>query len=161
MESGELPTAERLLCLVNAPADGDKRNFSREELQVCENAIKGLFERCGLQLQLDPAFTRVTTPTEFNDLFPGSGGALYGQALHGWWSSFRRPGARSKIPGLYLAGGGVHPGPGVPMAALSGRIAAASIIQDLMQTSPRRLLNRITVSSRPVLQLRPKTGPEH
>ena len=34
----------------------------------------------------------------------------------------------SVIPGLYLAGGGAHPGAGVPMAALSGRNAAAAIL---------------------------------
>ena len=36
-------------------------------------------------------------------------------------ASFARAGARCALPGLYLAGGGVHPGPGVPMAALSGQ----------------------------------------
>jgi len=42
----------------------------------------------------------------------------------------RRSGARGKIPGLYLAGGSVHPGPGVPMAAMSGRLAAARLLED-------------------------------
>ena len=32
----------------------------------------------------------------------------------------RRPGRPSALPGLYLAGGSVHPGPGVPMAAHVG-----------------------------------------
>ncbi|MFM7784579.1 MAG: hypothetical protein ACKPE6_08060, partial [Gammaproteobacteria bacterium] len=52
-------------------------------------------------------------------------------ASHGWQSSFTRPASRSRIPGLYLAGGGVHPGPGVPMVALSGRLAAAAVAEDL------------------------------
>jgi 1-hydroxycarotenoid 3,4-desaturase len=47
---------------------------------------------------------------------------------------FRRPRARATLPGLYLAGGGVHPGPGMPMAALSGRHAAAAILADLAST---------------------------
>jgi 1-hydroxycarotenoid 3,4-desaturase len=64
-------------------------------------------------------------------LFPATGGALYGQASHGWQASFSRPGSRSKkIGALYFAGGSVHPGAGVPMAALSGRLAAACVIED-------------------------------
>ena len=42
-------------------------------------------------------------------------------------SIFSRPGAQSAVPGLYLSGGSVHPGPGVPMAAMSGRLAAAAV----------------------------------
>ncbi|NEV78025.1 CrtD protein, partial [Rhodopseudomonas sp. BR0C11] len=74
---------------------------------------------------------RVATPADFNRLFPATGGALYGRASHGWSASFERPGARTRIPGLYLAGGSTHPGPGVPMAALSGRAAAAILFADL------------------------------
>ena len=63
-------------------------------------------------------------------MFPGSGGSLYGRANHGALGSFRRPGTRSGLPGLYLAGGTTHPGPGLPMVTLSGRLAAARIIAD-------------------------------
>ncbi len=89
---------------------------------------------CGLTLTEEARTT--TTPEDFARLFPATGGALYGRASHGWMASFRRPGARTRLPGLYLAGGSVHPGPGVPMAAQSGRLAAASILQDLASTRP-------------------------
>ena len=81
----------------------------------------------------------VTDPAGFEQLFPSTGGALYGPTSHGWTASFDRPGSRSRVPRLYLAGGSTHPGPGVPMAALSGRLAAASLLEDLasMRSSHR------------------------
>jgi 1-hydroxycarotenoid 3,4-desaturase len=45
-------------------------------------------------------------------------------------AAFRRPGSATKIPGLYLAGGSTHPGAGVPMAALSGQLAAQRLLSD-------------------------------
>ena len=91
-----------------------------------------MLQRCGLQVQ--PRSVVITGPTEFHRLFPATGGALYGQASHGWMASFRRPGATTALPGLYLAGGSVHPGPGVPMAALSGRLAAETLLVHLGST---------------------------
>jgi 1-hydroxycarotenoid 3,4-desaturase len=79
-----------------------------------------------------------TTPADFHRLFPATGGALYGPAVHGAMASFRRPGARTRLPMLFLAGGGTHPGAGVPMAALSGRLAASSVLEDLASTSVSR-----------------------
>jgi 1-hydroxycarotenoid 3,4-desaturase len=127
--------AERLLCLVNAPPIGDTHQFTTAEIQQCERNTFERLERCGLRVLRDPQATCVTTPSDFNRLFPATGGALYGPASHGWRSSFTRPGSRSRIPGLYLAGGSTHPGPGVPMAALSGRLAAASLRADYGSTA--------------------------
>jgi 1-hydroxycarotenoid 3,4-desaturase len=131
---GESLRTERLLCLVNAPADADSGPLKSEELRSCEEAAFRLLSRCGLSIQREPEAVACTTPTDFAHLFPGAGGALYGRASHGWMASFARPGSRSRLPGLYLAGGSAHPGPGAPMAALSGRRAAASVLEDLVST---------------------------
>jgi 1-hydroxycarotenoid 3,4-desaturase len=122
---------ERLLCLVNAPANGDTGGPDAADLARCEAAAFGLLARCGLAVERGPENSLCTTPREFNRLFPATGGALYGRASHGWRASFARPGSRTRLPGLYLAGGSVHPGPGVPMAALSGRLAAQCVLADL------------------------------
>jgi len=129
---------ERLFCLVNAPANGDIGQLNREELDQCERRMTETLDRCGLRLDWQTETCRITTPTEFEALFPATGGALYGRASHGWNASFQRPGSRSRVPGLYLAGGSVHPGAGVPMAAISGRLAAASVVTDLTSSTRSR-----------------------
>jgi 1-hydroxycarotenoid 3,4-desaturase len=119
---------ERLLCLVNAPAVGDIDRLSDEAIRQCEQTSFSLLEACGLHVDRNASNTVQTTPAEFHQRFPGTGGALYGQATHGWMSAFARSGSNSKIKGLFLAGGSVHPGPGVPMAAISGQLAAEALV---------------------------------
>jgi len=126
---------ERLLCLVNAPADGDRRPFDALETDPCERQSLDLLRGCGLQMAMPASQVQRTTPADFNQAFPASGGALYGQATHGWMALFQRPGSSCRVPGLFLAGGGVHPGPGVPMAALSGQLAAGALMAHLVSTS--------------------------
>ena len=122
------PDRERLMCLVNSPANGDTNRLDERELEQCQQNMIASLSKCGLTIK--PHQQIITQPADFAKLFPGSGGALYGRASHGWMASFKRAGAKTKIPGLYLAGGSVHPGAGVPMATLSGMIAAEQIIED-------------------------------
>lgn len=120
---------ERLQIIVNAPANGDGASFTPAEIETCGLRMLDSVSRAGLSLDL-AASTVLTTPRGFEALFPSTGGALYGPASHGWAASFRRQGSRTRIPGLYCAGGSTHPGAGVPMAALSGRSAAACLLRD-------------------------------
>jgi 1-hydroxycarotenoid 3,4-desaturase len=122
--------AEKLLILVNAPANGDAQN-QREEVAACASKTFARLERCGLTILDAPRPETMTTPRDFARLFPATGGALYGRPTHGWRATFQRPGVRSPIPKLYLTGGSVHPGAGVPMAAMSGLTAANCAIHDL------------------------------
>jgi 1-hydroxycarotenoid 3,4-desaturase len=137
-EPDDAGRTESLFVLINAPATGDHHRFDSPEISQCARQTFDLLQRCGLSIATTPELTRVTTPTDFNTMFPGTGGALYGRSSHGWMASFQRPGAQTKLPGLYVAGGSAHPGPGLPMAALSGRMAAARAIADLASTAPSR-----------------------
>lgn len=125
---------QRFFCLMNAPPDGDGRSYSEKERSACRSQILSHLERCGLTLRPGSGDITTTTPAEFAARFPATGGALYGQPIHGWRASFKRPGIRTQTKGLYCAGGSVHPGSGVPMAALSGLMAAQAIIKDYALT---------------------------
>jgi len=128
--------SERLFCLINAPPTGETGPLSELEVSRCNASLLTQLHRCGLTIAMSRAPITLTQPADFARLFPGSGGALYGRATHGWKASFERPRARTRLPGLYLAGGSVHPGAGLPMVALSGRHAAHCVMADLSSTGP-------------------------
>ncbi|MBJ6122954.1 1-hydroxycarotenoid 3,4-desaturase CrtD [Sphingomonas mollis] len=134
-DTGKAPSGdERLQIIVNAPPTGDGAGFTPAEIDTCRRHMLDSVSRAGLSLDLAPS-TVLTTPVDFAAMFPSTGGALYGPASHGWAASFRRQGSRTRIPGLYCAGGSTHPGAGIPMAALSGRLAAACLLRDRASTS--------------------------
>jgi 1-hydroxycarotenoid 3,4-desaturase len=132
---------ERLQIIVNAPANGDRHAYSPEEKETCTRNMLARLSACGLEVE-HPFPHQLVTPNDFASLFPATGGALYGRASHGWAASFLRPGSRTRIPGLYCAGGATHPGAGVPMAALSGRLASEALLSDRASTrwSPRKAI---------------------
>lgn len=135
------PAPQRLFGLINAPARGDDPDF-QPRIDQCQERCFERMSRCGLTVEAEPSATICTTPHDFARMFPASGGALYGPATHSFMASFSRPGARTRVPGLYLVGGGAHPGAGVPMVALGGRLAARSVHGDL--ASMRRSLPAAT-----------------
>lgn len=128
---------ERLQIIVNAPANGDVHHYTTEEKERCTQAMMATLKRCGLELEAAPPH-QLMTPQDWEALFPATGGALYGRASHGWAASFQRQGPKTRLPGLYCTGGATHPAAGVPMAALSGQLAARVIEQDLASTRRSR-----------------------
>ncbi|QDH34155.1 1-hydroxycarotenoid 3,4-desaturase CrtD [Porphyrobacter sp. YT40] len=128
---------ERLQIIVNAPADGDVHHYTPEERERCTQAMMATLTRCGLRLE-EAMPHQLMTPEDWDGLFPATGGALYGRASHGWAASFQRQGPKTRLAGLYCTGGATHPAAGVPMAALSGQLAARVIAKDLASTRTSR-----------------------
>ncbi|MGC2577486.1 MAG: phytoene desaturase family protein [Terrimicrobiaceae bacterium] len=76
-------------------------------------------------------FEEILTPEDIHRRYRVLHGAIYGLASHGHFLGAFKPGNRSPdVRGLYLAGGSAHPGPGMPMALMSGWIAADTLDRD-------------------------------
>lgn len=118
---------ERFQFILNAPAT---QPGTAEKEPPCQTHPFDRLARFGLHLTPRPGPDSLTTPAGFAALFPHSQGALYGLSPNGARATFQRPTARTKVTGLYLAGGGVHPGAGVPMALMSGGHAAQAALSD-------------------------------
>ncbi|MEV6926965.1 phytoene desaturase family protein [Dactylosporangium sp. NPDC051485] len=65
-------------------------------------------------------FREVRTPADLEAATLSPGGAIYGTAAHG----LLRPPNRAPVRGLFLVGGSVHPGGGLPLVMLSAKIVA-------------------------------------
>ena len=118
--------------------------FDPSEIEPCEQRSLALLQHCGLQLE---RARRSRWCAHAGGLPPPVSGHGRGAVRAG---DARLDGAvptaaasTSRLPGLYLAGGSVHPGPGVPMAAMSGRLAAETLLAHLDSTSRSR---RVVIS---------------
>ncbi|MDF2231486.1 phytoene desaturase family protein [Albimonas sp. CAU 1670] len=128
------PGPERFEIILNAPPTDPAAAPDPQEPERCLATLSRRLETWNLSLWPMPERAALTPPSGFARRFPGSDGAIYGDSPHGATAAFRRPTARTRLPGLYLAGGGTHPGPGAPMATLSGGLAAQAAISDLAST---------------------------
>jgi 1-hydroxycarotenoid 3,4-desaturase len=120
------PGTSGLFVMANVPAMGEAFLAHAEALRGrCLAVVEALDPSLRGQLRI----LGQRTPVDFQRQ-GAPGGSLYGFLPHGRFGPFRRPRAHA-APGLVFAGGGTHPGGGVPMVMLSGRFAAMQVSADL------------------------------
>ncbi|GAB2853157.1 phytoene desaturase family protein [Actinocorallia aurea] len=128
-DPGQAPEGcENWTVLVNVPAR-DPGQWDRPPEAYRDLVLERLAER-GLDLAGRLRFADLFTPADLRDRYSAWNGAIYGTACNGVLAPLRRPGNRGPRRGLYLVGGSAHPGGGLPLVAMGGRIAAALVAED-------------------------------
>lgn len=134
---------ENWFVLVNAPSFPTDRPFSTAQgpeagAHFVENEYAGYGDHLlevmagrGWDLSGRIVHREEITPFDIADRFRTPGGSIYGTSSNGAMAAFLRPGNRGPVDGLYLCGGSSHPGGGLPLVAISGRIAADLCLCDL------------------------------
>lgn len=115
---------ENWFVLVNAPRNNGQ-NWESETARTRERVLARLEEALGRSVADDIAVEEVLTPAQIEKETGSYYGSLYGISSNTKTAAFlRHPARSSRYRGLYFCGGSVHPGGGMPLAVLSGKIAA-------------------------------------
>ena len=127
------PGCENLFVLVNAPATSPHTDWNLEASRYGELIIDKL-ESYGLKgLRESIVYQHLITPDDFAQKYNAHRGALYGPSSNGIASAFVRPPNKARdIARLYFAGGTTHPGGGIPLVLLSGKMAAELVLADYL-----------------------------
>lgn len=134
------PGGSNPFVVVGAPA---LQTSEREDTRFAESYADQLIdrlERAGLHGLRAATRTRtITGPADWSRDFHLDRGAIHGlgtrhNVLGG---NFRPLNTLPEVPGLYFVGGGVQPGPGLPMVVQSGKLTAARVARDTLASTRR------------------------
>jgi phytoene desaturase len=124
------PGCENLFVLVSAPSlnPGTDQNidWATAGPRYRDQIIETLEHRCDLSdLSRRIVAQRMILPSDFQSLYNANAGSIYGIGGNSRRSVFFRPPNRDRdIAGVFFVGGATHPGGGLPLVALSGKIVA-------------------------------------
>ncbi|GAC1398911.1 MAG: phytoene desaturase family protein [Ktedonobacteraceae bacterium] len=128
------PGHENLFVLVNAPYLTDKSDWKRDAPAYRDRILDLLagYKQVDLRdLREHIVCEAILTPEDFQKKYGANAGSIYGLSSNSRMAPFTRPGNTSEIRNLYFVGGSTHPGGGVPLVMLSGKIVAELVGTDL------------------------------
>jgi phytoene dehydrogenase-like protein len=120
---------ENWFVLVNAPYLAGQ-DWRQETVRVRRRVLEVLERSLGRPVAPRIAVERVITPEDIARDTGCSRGSLYGISSNSPLAAFlRHPNRSRRVRGLYFCGGTAHPGGGMPLAVLSGKIAAELVVK--------------------------------
>lgn len=134
------PGCENWFVLINTPPGNEETTSCFDWRSQASSYSHVVLDRLATVFDLDVRgrirTQRILTPRDLEALTAARRGALYGQSSNDRMAAFRRPHNRSAaVKGLYFAGGTTHPGGGVPMVTLSGKVAAGMVLADSSESA--------------------------
>ncbi len=118
------PGCENWFVLANAPAVSGEVSYDEE---VYAEHLLDRLEQRGLNVRERLEIKEIFPPRYLATL--AHGGSIYGAAPHSLLQTLRPKQRVRGVNNLFLAGGSVHPGGGIPLAILSGKHAAALALE--------------------------------
>ncbi|MDT3404193.1 1-hydroxycarotenoid 3,4-desaturase CrtD [Mucilaginibacter terrae] len=115
---------ENWFTMINVPANTGQ-NWDELIKEARQNIIKKLSAQLGENITPLIESESILDPRSIESRTSSYQGSLYGTSSNSQFAAFLRHANRSsKIKNLYFCGGSVHPGGGIPLALLSGRIVS-------------------------------------
>ena len=131
VDTAHAPTgAENWFVLLNMPYLAPGQVWEKEKIRM-RRVVLDRLKPLGLNIADQIEVEQVYTPKDFSELYASNRGSIYGISSNSKTTAFKRLPNRSRnLKGLYFAGGSVHPGGGIPLVILSGKMAATLIAED-------------------------------
>lgn len=115
---------ENWFTMVNVPS-----NIGQDWDEIIARTRKNIINKLNRQLNIDLEslidYESILEPRTIESKTQSYQGALYGAASNNKFAAFlRHPNFKNSISNLYFCGGSVHPGGGIPLCLLSGKIVS-------------------------------------
>ena len=126
-DAGHAPEGhENWFVLVNMPYLTEENRDAG--IATVREAILRRLRHAGLDIEQRIVCEETITPADLERRYNANRGSIYGISSNSRNAAFLRPQNAPRSPkGLYLCGGSAHPGGGVPLVLLSGKLAAEAV----------------------------------
>lgn len=129
------PGCTNLFAVVTVPGDEPHLDYPNRRYEYRER-VRHEVAQAGFEWSPgEEVFERLQDPPFFAERDGNHLGSLYGpDEKHRLWGLFPQSNRHHSLRGLYLAGGAVQPGAGLPMVTLSGQFAADLAARDAQRS---------------------------